>query len=681
VTMIDSGARAEVEDLRRQIRRHDVLYYIESEPEIGDREYDRLVERLKALEAAHPELVTPDSPTRKVGGGPIPGFVQVRHAVPMLSLENTYDADEVRAWGARVRKALGVEPVYTVEPKVDGVAASLRYEHGAFVLGLTRGDGEKGDDITANLRTVRGVPLRLADDFCGVPEVLEVRGEVYMTDANFLELNQTRSAWGDSTFANPRNATAGSLKLLDPRACGERRLRFAAHGLGEVSEGWESWDEAAEALHLLGIPTAPCRQVARDIEEVIRLIAFMESSRASYGFQTDGVVVKVDGSGFREQLGVRSKSPRWAVAFKFEAELATTTLLGITVQVGKTGKLTPVAELEPVELAGTTVARASLHNADEVARLGVDVGDLVVVQKAAEIIPQVVRVEARAGGLGWEFPAHCPCCGTAVVRAEGEVDRYCPAGPTGCRDQLKGWLRWYSHRDAMDVDGLGAKLIDQLVDRGLVRTPADLYRLDAATLAALDRMGRKSAENLVAAVGATRARPLHRLLTALTIPNVGTSTAEALASHFGSLAAVRNSTVEDLRAIPDVGEVVARSVYDYFNDFAIRAMLADLEAVGVRPVAPTPAASGPSPLAGKTFVITGTLGRPRGEYEARIKALGGKVSGSVSKATSFLLAGEEAGSKLEKARALGVEVIDEARFEGLCRVTDDGDAGTAGTVE
>ena len=589
----------------------------------------------------------------------------------MLSIDNTYSYDEVREWDARVRRGLNPgEPVrYVVELKVDGVAVSLRYEDCRLVLGATRGDGERGDDITANLKTVHEVPLLLRD--CPAP-LLEVRGEVYMTNSELIRLNELRRAAGETLFANPRNSTAGSLKLLDPKLCGKRRLRFVSHGLGEYQGIDEtSYFELTRRMKEWGIPVSPHTVRYDSIDEVIEHARRWSDQRNTLDFQTDGLVVKVDDLDQRERLGSRSKSPRWTIAFKYEAEQAVTRLTGITVQVGKTGKLTPVAELEPVLLAGTTVKRASLHNADELERKDIRVGDAVVIQKAGEIIPQVVRVEvdARKGDeTSFRFPTECPSCGAAVERSADEVDYYCSNPPSRCPEQLKEWIRWYAHRDAMDVDGLGEKLIHQLVDKGLVKGLADLYRLDAATLADLDRMGKKSADNLVAALEASKTRTLDRLLTGLTIRHVGTRMSEVIATRVQTLDKLRTMSLAELEAIPEVGPVVAASIHEYFQDPEHQKLLDELQEVGVKPQVLQPVHSGTRklPFAGLTFVLTGTLPkRTRPEAEALIKQRGGKVSGSVSKMTSYVLAGEEAGSKLDKARQLGIPVIDEAELERM----------------
>jgi len=664
----------EITRLRTELNRHNYLYYVEAQPEISDRDYDRMMVRLAELESEHPELVTSDSPTQRVGGQPVGSFATVRHAVPMLSIDNTYSYDELREWDVRVRKGLNRdEPLrYVVELKVDGVAVSLRYEHGKLALGSTRGDGEWGDDITANLKTVREIPLALRD--CPCP-LLEVRGEVYMPNSELVRLNELRRASGEVPFANPRNSTAGSLKLLDSRLCAQRQLRFVSHGLGEY-EGiaQSSYFALTQLMKRWGIPVSPSTCCYDSIEQVIEHAERWSDQRNTLDFQTDGLVVKVDDLNQRDRLGARSKSPRWMIAFKYEAEQAVTKLLGINVQVGKTGKLTPVADLEPVVLAGTTVKRATLHNADELARKDIRVGDTVVIEKAGEIIPQVVRVEtgARKGTeRAFHFPATCPSCGAPVKRSGDEVAFYCTNPPSRCRDQLKEWLRWYAHRDAMDIDGLGEKLIDQLVEKKLVTNLADLYRLDAATLAGLERMGKKSADNLVQALDASRRRTLDRLLTGLTIRHVGTRMAEVIAARVKTLDRLRGMTLAELESIPEVGPIVAASIHDYFQDPENQRMLDELATAGVRPVPlEEPKASGGKLVfAGKTFVLTGTLAkRSRAEAEALIKQRGGKVSGSVSKMTSYVLAGDEPGSKIEKAGQLGIPVIDEAELERMAEV-------------
>ena len=669
--MAHKNLERETAQLRAEINRHNRLYYVEAMPEIGDKDYDRLIKRLEVIEAEHPEWITPDSPTQRVGGEPLTSFQTVAHAVPMLSIENTESEAEVLEWDARVRKGLNPgEPIrYVVELKVDGVAVALRYENGRFTLGATRGDGKRGDDITQNLRTVQGIPLVLEG---APPAVLEIRGEVFMSNAELVRLNELRRAREEAPFANPRNSTAGSLKLLDPRLCGQRRLQFVSHGLGE-SDGInaKSYLAVMDLLKSWGIPVSSQTKTYDTIEGVIGHVEAWSSRRNELDFQTDGLVIKVDDLNQRERLGTTSKRPRWVIAFKYEAEQAVTKIVGISVNVGKTGKLTPVADLSPVLLAGSTVKRATLHNADEILRKDARIGDTVVIQKAGEIIPQVVRVEAAARDGSenpFDFPTTCPSCGGPVERREGGVDSYCRNGPSRCPGQLKEWLFWFAHRDAMDMDGLGTKLIDQLVDKGLVKSVADLYRLDLATLADLERMGEKSAANLVSAIDESKQRSLNRFLTALTIRHVGTRSGEVLAEKFGTLDALSHATLDDLLNVPEVGPVVGASVHAFFQNPENQFLLADLASVGVAPVPFLAArsATGALPFAGKTFVLTGALpNRSRPEAEALIKSFGGKVTGSVSKSTSYVLAGADAGGKLAKATQLNIPVIDEAELERL----------------
>ena len=655
--------------LRAELERHNRLYYAEASPEISDREYDLMMKRLESIEAEHPDLRVSDSPTQRVGGQPLSEFRTVAHSVPMLSIENTYHYDEVREWDARVRKGLapGEAVRYVVEIKVDGVAVSLRYEAGRLALGSTRGDGNQGDDITQNLRTVHDIPLRLKHD---APPLAEIRGEAYMPNGELARLNTLRAAAGEPLYMNPRNSTAGALKSLDPRQCAKRRLRFVAHGLG-ACEGWDkaTYTEFLSDLADWGVPVAPHTAVYDSIEGVIAHARAWETQRNTLDFQTDGLVIKVDSLAQRARLGQRSKSPRWVIAYKYEAEQAVTRVENIVVQVGKTGRLTPVAELSPVQVAGTTVRRATLHNADEIARKDVRVGDTVVIQKAGEIIPQVVRVEvgSRTGKeRRFQFPKTCPSCGAPVEREEGEVDFRCGNTASSCPAQLKEWIRYFASRDAMDIEGLGEKLIDQLVESGHVKRLADVYRLDEATLAGLERMGEKSAKNLLEGLNASKRRGLDRFLTGLAMRHVGPRVAELLAQHFGTLDAVRSASLEQLETVEGLGPIVAASVRAFFDDPAHGAQVDALLELGVSPQAVAAAPTGGLPLSGKTFVITGTLpNRSRAEAEALIKQAGGKVSGSVSKATSYVVVGEDAGSKLEKARALGVAIVDEAGLERL----------------
>lgn len=675
--MSNSGAiRDEIESLRQKLERHNRLYYVDARPEISDREFDSLMARLIALEEAHPEFADPNSPSKRVGGEPLAGFASVAHLRPMLSIDNTYSPAEIRDWVNRVTKLLPATETaeFTIELKVDGVSANLLYEAGELVRGLSRGDGEIGDDITANLRTIKSIPLRLEADSDGPapPERIEIRGEVYMTYAEMARLNEIRKARGDVLLANPRNSTAGSLKLLDSRQTARRHLHFEAHSLGFVD--WndmpERFSDMLAAFRSWGVPVSPFWRVCRGLEELLAYAEEWREKRATLDFPIDGLVIKVDRFAQREMLGYTSKAPRWAIAYKYEAEEAVTRLIGVTFQVGKTGKITPVAELEPALLAGTTVQRASLHNFDEIQRKDVRVGDLVVIQKAGEIIPQVMRVEASArtgAEIPIELPAGCPVCGRPIERVPGEVDYRCTGGRAGCTGQLKTWLAYWAHRNCMDIDGLGEKIIDQLVDQAMVGGPADLYHLTVEELASLERMGGKSAENLVQAIQGSRNRPLDKFLTALNIRHVGERLAEILAERFGTLERLSQAEIGELAETPEIGQVVAASIREFFDRESTQTLLHELTLAGVapRPVERRAPATN-LPLAGKTIVLTGTLpNRARHEAEAIIKSLGGKTSGSVSKKTDFVLAGADAGSKLEKAIALGVPVVDEAWLDGL----------------
>jgi DNA ligase (NAD+) len=658
------------DELRQLILHHNYLYYVEARPEISDREYDRLLKELEEIEKAHPELVTPDSPTQRVGGQPIAGFVTVRHRRPMLSIDNTYNADELREFDRRVRKLLPGEPVsYVVELKIDGVAISLTYEQGRFTVGATRGDGERGDDVTHNLRTIKELPLRLRSN--DPPALFEVRGEVYMTSAELARLNQERAARNLEPFANPRNSAAGSLKLLDPRLCAERHLHLFCYSLGAV-EGVKV-DTHAGALDLLrsfGFPVNPHVAVLDKVDAVIDYCQSWAERRHELPYETDGMVIKVNHLEQQRRLGTTSKSPRWVVAYKFEAEQALTRLLRIEVQVSKTGILTPVAHLEPVQLAGTTVSRASLHNAGEIERKDIRIGDQVLVEKAGEIIPYVIRSEP-AGRDGTEtkfvFPSQCPVCGAAVERETGGVYYRC-TGPS-CPAQLKERLRFFAHRNAMDIEGLGTALVDQLVDAGLVRSLPDVYRLTFDQLVDLERMGKKSAQNLLDGVAASKERGLTRVLTGLGIRLVGEHVAELLAAEFGSIDALMSASVERLAQVEGIGNERAESIHRFFQSNAGRKAIDDLRSLGVKlteDVRPRSASADVPHLVGKTFVVTGTLtGYSREEIESLIKSLGGKPTGTVSKKTDYVVAGDKAGSKLEKARELGVKVLTPEEFEKL----------------
>jgi DNA ligase (NAD+) len=659
------------QELRRLIDQHNYKYYVEAKPEISDREFDHLLEELQQIEAAHPEWVTPDSPTQRVGGQPIDGFVTVRHREPMLSIDNTYSADELREFDRRIRRLLPGEAVtYVVELKIDGVAISLTFENGLFTVGATRGDGERGDDVTHNLRTINGMPLRLHTK--DPPPLFEARGEVYLTRADLARINREREAKGQEIYANPRNLAAGTLKLLDPRLSAARGLRLFSYALG-VCEGIDVKNhlDSLALLRQYGFPVNRHIEALDSIDKVIDYCNSWEHRRNDLPYETDGMVIKVDDFAQRRRLGTTSKAPRWVVAYKFAAEQGLTRLLKIEVDVGKQGNLTPVAHLAPVRLAGTTVQRASLHNADFIKNKDIRVGDMVVVEKAGEIIPYIVRSEAaaRTGSEKiFHFPTTCPRCGSPVVRDEGSAFHRCTAG-TACVGQLKRQLRAFASRAAMDIEGLGTKMIDQLVDTSLVRSIPDVYRLTLEQLLDLERVGEKSAQNLLDGITASKDRGLARLLAGLAIEHVGVSVAELLAHEFKTMDALMHASVDRLAQINGVGPVMAKDIHAYFQTEHARKTNKDLKHLGLKmteDARPTPAQVGGADLSGKTFVVTGTLEHySRDEIEGLIKSLGGKAAGSVSKKTSYLVAGAEAGSKLDKARELGVTVLSEKEFEQL----------------
>jgi len=655
----------QIERLREEIREHDYLYYVLNQPKISDRQYDKLFAELKKLEEANPRFITGDSPTQRVSERPLEGFVNVRHAVPMLSMDNTYNADELKAFDERVTKQLGSKDYdYVVELKIDGVAISLRYEEGALVTAATRGDGEVGDDVTANVRTIKAVPLTLLGRDT-IPAVLEVRGEVYMPTSAFAELNKLRAEAGEPAFANPRNAAAGSLKLLDAKITAARNLSFFAYATGEISEPLaENHYQTLQRFKKLGLPVNPNIQRARDIDEVIDICFSWSEKRLKLGYLIDGMVIKISRFEQREILGATGRAPRWCISYKFAAEQAETIVESIDVQVGKSGILTPVANLRPVQLAGTTVKRASLHNFDELNRLGVRCGDTVVVEKAGEIIPQVIEVKKElrpAGTKPFKIPQKCPNCGSAVAKDEDGV--YIRCLNPNCQGQLKERLKYFAGRGQMDIENLGTALIEQLTETGLVKNFADLYKLQKSELANLERMAEKSAGNVIDAIEASKTRPLWRFIAALGIRHIGGQSAQILAEHFGSLDALMNATQEELAEIDQIGPTMAESVYEYFRDTRNREVIAQLLAAGITPQQPKARAQRKGKLQGKTIVVTGTLENfTRQQIEQAIRQAGAKTSSSVSKKTDFVLAGENPGSKLDKARKLGVEVINEKQF-------------------
>ena len=660
VSLNSTEARKETEKLRAEIERHNRLYYIEAAPEISDREYDALLHRLETLEKQFPELATPDSPTRRVGGEPLKGFENVRHTVPMISLANTYNKEELVEFDARVRKLLGGMPYsYVLEPKIDGVAISLRYENGRLIRAVTRGDGTTGDDVTVNIRTIKSIPLRLSNN---PPEVLEVRGEVFMTRKGFAALNEERQEAGLEPFANPRNACAGSLKQLDPRIVAARPLDALFYGLGECSANFPSHEKMLSAFTQYGLRITPKFWSCAEIQEVLTRLDTLQNMRHEFPFEMDGGVIKVNQRDLYETLGSTAKSPRWAVAYKYEPEQAETLLKEITIQIGRTGVLTPVAELEPVQLAGTVVKRATLHNEDEIKRKDIRVGDRVIVEKAGEIIPAVVRVvaEKRTGiEEPFDMQAACKALGINPVKNEGEVawridDLHHPA-------MLKRWLTYFASRNGMDIEGLGDSIVEQIVDAGLVKSPADLYDLKKAQLLGLEGFKEKKAQNLIDGIEASKSRPFDRILFALGIRHVGSGSARVLAQSFPDIGKLMTANIETLEEIRDIGPVVGKSICDFFQASENQKLIERLQSAGVDFAQADKAAS--DEFAGLTFVLTGTMeSLSRDEAGEQIRTRGGSVSSSVSKNTSYVVAGEKAGSKLTKAEELGVKVLDEAAF-------------------
>ena len=665
----EAAAAARAAEIRERIDYHNYRYHALDDPEIPDSEYDRLMRDLEALEAAHPDLQTPDSPTRRVGAKPVSAFAEVVHATPMLSLGNAFGEDELRDFDRRVRERLEIDEVeYALEPKLDGLAASLVYVDGRFERGATRGDGERGEDVTQNLRTISAVPLRLRGT--GHPRMLEVRGEVYMTRTGFERLNAKQRATDEKIYANPRNAAAGSLRQLDSAITASRPLTILFHGLGRIEghSGFDTHQAMTEGLLEWGFPVSRELEVVRGVEGCLSFYEEIGRRRDLLDFDIDGVVVKVNRLDQQRALGTVSRAPRWAVACKFPAQEELTVVRGIDVQVGRTGTLTPVARLEPVRVAGVTVTNATLHNQDEVDRKDVRVGDTVIVRRAGDVIPEVVRVlpERRPEGTrAFALPGECPICGAPALRSEGESAVRCGAG-LSCPAQRKQAIIHFASRRALDIEGLGDKLVEQFVDLGMVENVVDLYGLELEAVAALERMAEKSAANLIEALERSRQTTLPRFLYGLGVRDVGEATAAALARHFGELDPLLGASEETLQEVPDVGPVVAANIRAFLDNPNNRDLVRRLADILSWPAVSGPA---PSPLAGKTLVITGTLGSMgRSEAKDRLQALGAKVAGSVSKKTDYVIAGEAAGSKLDKAERLGVPVLGE---EDLVRILDD----------
>jgi len=679
-----SDAIARVERLRDELRRHDHLYFVENNPEISDTQYDALMHELRSLEAEFPTLVTEDSPTQRVGERPLDGFAHVEHAIPMMSIDNTYSPAELREFDTRVRRLLEEERYeYVVDPKIDGVAVALRYEHGRLTLGATRGDGRTGDDVTQNIRAIRSIPLRLRGD--DPPELLEARGEIFWPRPGFDQCNHKRVAAGEAAFKNPRNATAGTLKQLDSSVVAKRGLAFQCHGYGRIERfpgGVTLQTELFARFRDWGLPTSPHQHVCGSIDEVVAFVEAWAVRRAQLDYETDGLVVKVNQLALREALGATAKAPRWCIAYKYAAEQAQTTLIGVDFQIGKLGTITPRARLEPVELSGTTVRHASLHNFDQVKRLDLHLGDIVSVEKAGEIIPQIISVDhgqRPADAKPVEPPAHCPSCGGEVVQDAGGVYLRC-VNPA-CPAQLVEKLRFFCGRDQMDIDVAGDVLIEKLIEKNVVKSYTDLYRLAErrAELAGLGvstnartgspiSLGQKRVDKLIEGIENSKRRPLARLLAALNIRHVGGNTAELLAEAFGSIDALRDADTEALQQVDGIGPEVATSLRAWLDSEFGQATIADLKSVGANLTQPRSESRTSGALAGKTFVVTGTLEHyGRKEIAARIKALGGKTAASVSRSTDYVLIGDKPGSKLKKARELGIAVVDEAEFERLAR--------------
>jgi DNA ligase (NAD+) len=668
---IAKDVQHKLETLRDKIRYHEHRYYVLDDPEVSDTEFDRLMNELKAIEAEHPELITRDSPTQRVGGKPREGFVKVPHSTSMLSLDNAYNEDELRDWERRVHELTGEAKVdYVCELKLDGMSLALRFDNGKLTLGLTRGDGSIGEDVTANVRTVRSVPLTISDKTlakAGLPSDFEVRGELLMPIASFLRMNEEREAQGLSRFANPRNATAGTVRQLESKITAQRRLDFFSYAL--FSDGRNIFDRhsgALKALQVAGFKVNPNHRLVHSLDEVLAFIHQWEDKRDSLPYEIDGIVIKVDRIALQQELGFTGKAPRWAIAYKYAARSGETQIEDILVQVGRTGKLTPVAALKPVPIGGTTVSRATLHNMDEIERLGVRIGDWVVVERGGDVIPKVVKVDDSKprGKREFHMPERCPECGGHVVRAEGEADHRCVNA--NCPAKLRESIRHFASRGVMNIEGMGDALVNQLVEKGLVRNVADIYKLSETDLLTLERMGKKSAQNVLREIEQSKKLPLERVIYGLGIRFVGERTAQFLAEHFGSMEAFMKASEEELRQVNEIGPRVSASIREFFDEPKNVALVEHLREAGL--VFKGKRKERGTALTGKTFVLTGTLARhTRDEAKRLIEDAGGRVSGSVSKKTDYVVAGAEAGSKLDEARELGVRVIGEEEMERLVK--------------
>lgn len=664
-----ASVEKQIADLREKIRYHEHRYYVLDDPEISDYEFDQLMQRLGDLEREHPGLVTADSPTQRVGGEAAKEFPTVRHSTPMLSLDNTYSVDELREFDRRVHELSGRADVeYVAELKLDGLSMALTYDNGVLVRGVTRGDGTQGEDVTANVKTIRSVPLRINSKALSRFKSFEVRGEVIMPRTAFDRLNAEREAAGEPKFANPRNSASGTMRLLDSRTVASRRLgMFHYYLLADGKEPFKTHAESLRALGEMGFRVNPHWRLCKSFDALLAYIEEWENKRESVDYETDGVVVKVNDTRLWSELGQTAKSPRWAIAYKYPARQATTVVKDIRAQVGRTGILTPVADLDPVAIGGVTVSHSTLHNMDEIERLGVRIGDTVLIQRAGEVIPQVVKVVKHAqDGRAFEMPRSCPACGGHVIRAEGEVAWRCVNA--ACPAQLKESLLHFAARRAMDIDGLGEAIVDQLTGRGMVKDAADLYSLTEEQLAPLERMGKKSAANLVAEIRKSREAPLARLVFAIGIPFVGERTAQLLAGHFGSLDRIVDATAGELEQVSEIGPKTAQGITGFFAEERNRQLVERLRRAGLQFKAEKPAAARRQPLAGLTFVLTGTLaGYSRDEAKQAIEEAGGRVTGSVTKKTNYVVAGTDPGSKLEKAHSLGIAVIGEEELRRLMK--------------